>query len=251
MLAKQVIKSKPNPVGIKNWVLCGKSGRALDFELYQRGGTGIPEQYRHLGLGASVVLRLSESVPKDMNYKLCFDNYFTGIPLLWELKLKGILSLGTIKANRLMGCALKNEKQLGHRGASDTKVSAEGDICVVRWLDNGVVTLESTMAGDQPRDQVRRWSESAKTHIFIDRPYAVQVYNDYMGGVDKLDFLISLYRINAKTRKWPVRMIFHFLDFALANAWLEYRNFEVEHGTPKRQVLDLLSFRSEVGQALI
>lgn len=157
-----------------------------------------------------------------MNYKLRFDNYFTGIPLLWELKLKGILSLGTIKANRLMGCALKNDKQLSICSAEISKVSAEGDICVVRWLDNGVVTLVSTTAGDQPRDQVRRWSESAKTYIPQLRsllightPYRCTMI---IWGVslDKLDFRISLYRINAKTRKWPVRMIFHFLDFALA-----------------------------------
>jgi hypothetical protein len=31
MPAKQAIKSKPNPVGLKNWVICGKSGRVLDF----------------------------------------------------------------------------------------------------------------------------------------------------------------------------------------------------------------------------
>ena len=45
MPAKQVIKSKSNPVGIKNWVLCGKTGRALDFELYRSTGTGIPGKY--------------------------------------------------------------------------------------------------------------------------------------------------------------------------------------------------------------
>ena len=34
MPAKQVMKSKPTPVGIENWVMCGKSGRVLDFEIY-------------------------------------------------------------------------------------------------------------------------------------------------------------------------------------------------------------------------
>jgi hypothetical protein len=164
------------------------------------------------------VLRLAETVPEKQNYKLVFDNYFTGIDLLKELKRRGILSLGTIKANRLQGCVLKTEKELGYRGAIDSKVSKQGDVCVVRWLDNGVVTLASTLAGVEPQDKVKRWSNSAKEHIDVDRPRAVQLYNNFMGGVDKIDFLISLYRIRAKTRKWPVRMIFHFLDFALANS---------------------------------
>lgn len=71
-----------------------------------------------------------------------------------------------------------------------------------------------------------------------------------MGGVDKIDF-VSLYRIRAKTRKWPVRVIFHFLDLALANLWLEYQEFEIEQGTPNSNTYDLLAFRNEVGLSLI
>lgn len=154
----------------------------------------------------------------------------------------------------MMGCLLKTEKELEKLGRSvtDSKVSSKGDICVVRWLDNSVVTLGSTLSGVEPRDQVKHWSESAKNHIYVNRPHAVKVYNDDMGGMDKIDFLISLYcRIQAKTRKWPVRMIFHFLDFAVTNSWLEYHDFELEHGTPKSQVVDLLGFRDEVSHALI
>lgn len=104
MPAKQVMKSKSNPVGIKNWVICGKSGRALDFELYQGAGAGtiIPQECKHLGLGAAVIMRLSQMIPLHKSYKLCFDNYFTGLSLLRELKQKGILSLGTLRGNRLM-----------------------------------------------------------------------------------------------------------------------------------------------------
>ena len=177
MPAKQVMKSKPTPVGIKNWVMCGKSGRVLDFEIYQGAGAGIPLEYKALGLGAAVVLRLSETIPKDKNYKLCFDNYFTGIPLIRELKNRGILSIGTLRSNRICNCPLLTEKEIksGPRGGIDFKVSAEKDICVSRWLDNGVVTLASTFAGVEPIDQVRRWSESAKEHM-IDRSHSIAVY---------------------------------------------------------------------------
>ena len=111
-----------------------------------------------MGLGAAVVLRLSETIPKDKNYKLCFDKYFTGIPLIRELKNRGILSIGTLRSNRMCKCPLltEKEKKSGPRGGIDFKVSAEKDICVSRWLDNGVVTLASTFAGVEPIDQVRR-----------------------------------------------------------------------------------------------
>ncbi|XP_033124673.1 piggyBac transposable element-derived protein 3-like [Anneissia japonica] len=188
--AKQVIKSKPNPVGIKNFVLCGKSGRALDFEFYQGKGTGIPQETKHLGLSASVVILLTNTIPRQMKYKICFDNYFTGIPLIRELKSKGILSVGTARGNRLMGCPLKapNKFKKEKRGSMEMKVSGEGDICVVRWMDNGPVTLVSNFVGIESKDQVRRWSAAAKEHIMVDRPKCVQVYNDNMGGVDKVGF---------------------------------------------------------------
>ncbi|XP_072033257.1 piggyBac transposable element-derived protein 3-like [Amphiura filiformis] len=163
VLAKQFIKSKPNPVGIKNFVICGSSGRPLDFEFYQGKGTGIPEETKQLGLGASVLLRLTESIPRQMNHKVCFHNYFTGMPLIRELKAKGIHSLGVVKANRLKGCELKSDKDLKKegRGAMESKVTAEGDICVTRWQDNGTVTMASSFVGVEEKDQVRRWSEAA------------------------------------------------------------------------------------------
>lgn len=60
--ARQYVKGKPNPVGIKSFVRCGKSGKAYDFELYQGKGTGVSQDFRHLGLGGSVVMRLVENL---------------------------------------------------------------------------------------------------------------------------------------------------------------------------------------------
>jgi len=249
--ARQFIRSKPNPVGVKNFAICGKSGRLLDFEFYQGAGTGVPEATKHLGLGASVVLRLAQTIPPNQNFKLYFDNYFTSIPLIHELRSKGIHSLGVLKSNRLSGCVLKSEKDLKKegRGATDSKVTHDGTMTIVRWQDNGAVTLASSFAGIDEQDKVQRWSESQKEYIMVDRPRCVQLYNCNMGGVDNIDRLISLYRIKSKTRKWPVRAIFHFTDLSLSNAWLLYRDQERLHGNTR--CLDLLNFRDEVGTALL
>lgn len=251
--AKQFVKNKPNPVGIKNFVICGKSGKAHDFELYQGKGTGISEEHKSLGLGASVVLRLAENIPRFSNYKVCFDNYFTGFPLIRELQKHGILSLGVIKANRMQGCIMKSKNELKKegRGAMDSRTSKEGDLTVVRWCDNGIVQLASSFVSIGTCDKVRRWSQAEKVHLEVNRPEIVKIYNEFMGGVDKLDFLIALYRIHAKTKKWPVRIIFHFMDLALANSWLEYREAQQRIGTSPRKIYDLLQFRSIVAETLI
>ena len=61
--AKEFIKSKLNPVGLKIYLLCGKSGRMLEFEIYQGDGTSVPTASKHLGLGGSVVMQLAQIVP--------------------------------------------------------------------------------------------------------------------------------------------------------------------------------------------
>ena len=158
MSAKRLMKSKSTPIGIKNWVMCGKSGRVLDFEIYQGVGTGIPQEYKILCLDAAIVLRLSATILQDKNHKLCLDNYFTGIPLIRELKKRSLLFIGALRSNRMCNCPLLTEKETksGPRGGIDFKVSIAKDICVSRWLDNGVVTLALTFAGVKTIDQVRR-----------------------------------------------------------------------------------------------
>lgn len=44
-----------------------------------------------------------------------------------------------------------------------------------------------------------------------------------MGGVDKADMLLALYRTHLKSRKWYKRIIFHLLDLCIVNSWLLYR----------------------------
>jgi hypothetical protein len=50
-------------------------------------------------------------------------------------------------------------------------------------------------------DNIRRWS-TQKQHVEITRPEIVKEYCAFMGGVDKMDFLIALYRVKLKTSKW-------------------------------------------------
>ena len=75
-------------------------------------GKGTVNNNRGLGIGCEVVLKLAECLPKDKNYKLFFDNWFAGLPLLVELKKKGILGTGTIRQNRTLKCPFPDDKQM-------------------------------------------------------------------------------------------------------------------------------------------
>lgn len=93
---KQYVKGKPIPWGIKIFVLCGKSGQAYDFIIYQGALTEIDKGLRRtFGLGAAVVLKLVERIDKE-GHKLLYDNYFSSYHLLQVLKSKGIYAGGTV-----------------------------------------------------------------------------------------------------------------------------------------------------------
>lgn len=44
-----------------------------------------------------------------------------------------------------------------------------------------------------------------------------------MGGVDKADMLLSLYRTKMRTRKWYRRIAFHLISLAVVNSFVVYR----------------------------
>ena len=66
---RQYVKNKPNPVGVKLFVRCGRSGMAYDFEFYQGKGPGVSEDHKDLGLGGSIVMRLVVNLPERENLK--------------------------------------------------------------------------------------------------------------------------------------------------------------------------------------
>ncbi|KAH8039310.1 hypothetical protein HPB51_005556 [Rhipicephalus microplus] len=86
------------------------------------------------------------------------------------------------------------------RGSTDIKVTEAGDVALVRWKDNNLVMVASTQVSTGETKAVSRWSSSKKERIEVECPQAILEYNRHMGGVEKLDFIMSLYHIRAKTK---------------------------------------------------
>ena len=70
---RQYNPRKPVKWGFKNYVRAGKSGFMYDFFLY----TGAKSAGKEKCTTDAVVLRLCENLPKECNYKVCFDNWFS------------------------------------------------------------------------------------------------------------------------------------------------------------------------------
>ncbi|CAF3137077.1 unnamed protein product [Rotaria sp. Silwood2] len=250
-IMKQHMPQKPNRWGYKMFLLADSiSGICYDFIFY----TGKTNE-RQNGFCTDIVLKLSETIPKMMNYKLYFDNYFTTIQLEVQLKKLGIFSIGTIRSNRLTDINMKDIKSLKQegRGSIDYRITqVDGvELCTTRWCDNNIVTCLSTLSGCESIDMVKRWSSSQKQHIQVKRPNVIKLYNAHMGGVDLLDMLVSFYRINNRSKKYYMKIIFHLIDLSVVNGWLLYRRDCSQFRLPKNEILSLLHFRVEIAEALM
>ena len=152
----------------------------------------------------------------------------------------------------MSGAILKsmgNMKRQG-RGAMDSCVSKSGDIAIVRWQDNRVVNVASTFVGIDNMDKVKRWRKKDKAYIDVDRPEIIKYCNDFMGGVDLMDRLISYYSMTFRTKRWPTRVILHLLSMSVVNSWIKYYERELKKGVSRKLVMDLLSFREELADSL-
>ena len=105
---------------------------------------------------------MCKDIPERKGHKVFFDNWFTTLPLLLYLKSKGILAVGTIRANCLQHCPLMTNKDLekSGRGSLDYRVDNNSGIIVTKWVDNKVVQLVSNYTGIEPMGSVSCWNKS-------------------------------------------------------------------------------------------
>lgn len=143
---KQFVKNKPKiSRGIKNLVLCGKSGLAYDFVCYQGSTTEFdPETLATFGSGATMVLHLANRIDKS-GHKLFFDHYFSTFPLFKILAQKKIYAAGTVRLDRFSKPPFSADAEMKKkgRGCSEEVVSSDGSVVCVKWYDNKCVALAS------------------------------------------------------------------------------------------------------------
>ncbi|GBP44035.1 Chimeric ERCC6-PGBD3 protein [Eumeta japonica] len=245
-------KNKPRPAGLKNFVLTTYKGQVLDFEIYQGSTTNLPDS-DNFGVGASVVLRLANTLPEGSF--LYFDRYFSSLPLMKELTKRKLEGTGTLMANRFNTkkktlYEFKKDNRMT-RGEDEEVVNRENTLSVVKWKDNKGVLMVSTAFGAAPRTQVSRWNKKRKRYIDVSCPAIIKNYNSFMGGVDVCDQMMEVYRTWRKTRKWPVKVIIHMFDLAIVNSWFEYRADCKASNRKSIDIMDLLAFRLSISDHLL
>lgn len=254
---RQYIKNKPKKWGFKMFVRCGISGMVYDFFPYAGEDTfrniELSDDEESLGFGAKVVIALCKTIQNKPLSVVYFDNFFTSLELVSYLRDEfGILSLGTVRSNRLRGCAMKTDKELKSegRGSFDQKVDNSSRVALVKWFDNKSVTLSSSYVSTNPVETIQRFSKAGGGKVQIVCPQIVKQYNRHMGGVDLADMFVALYRTGMKTHRWYMGLFSQMLDICLNNAWLLYRREAKLLEEDPKSVISLKKFRICVSKSL-
>ena len=156
------------------------------------------------------------------------DNRFTSFPLSTKLKEISYNATGTIRKNKVeKKCPLlpiAEMKKKSKRGDISAAVSKSSDMSkelkLIRWKDNNIVTVCSTVFGTEPMSKVQRWSRVEKRRIDVDRSHVVERYNKTMRGTDRQDQHINNYRTGIRGKKWWFLLFTWLVDVSIQNAWL-------------------------------
>ncbi|KAK3933049.1 PiggyBac transposable element-derived protein 3 [Frankliniella fusca] len=254
---RQYIKGKPHKWGFKAFMLTSSSGIVFDFIVYSGSRTFEVEnvvEREGLGAGGNVVFHLCKTIQRPRISSVCFDNYFSSIPLICQLKEDlGLVSIGTIRLNRTKECPLPSDKALikQGRGTSVVQSTFNGQVAVVKWVDNRVVNLAGSWCGINPQEVARRWDKSSKSKVSVPCPNIVSLYNQNMGGVDVFDMLMHLYKLPSRAKRWTTPMISFMIDLSLVNAYLLFRSDSRSKEEEENDEFSSKNFRLQVVQALL
>ena len=147
------------------------------------------------------------------------DNFFSSVDLLCDLYSMGLYGCGTLRSNRKgFPDDLKSFVKKGLPNRGDSKIRQCDDLTVSVWQDSKPVVAIATNSDQLEITTVLRKSKDGSKSE-IDCPQAINLYNKYMGGVDRNDQIRGYYSVRMKGRKF-YRYIFWFLfDVSITNAY--------------------------------
>ncbi|XP_049945780.1 piggyBac transposable element-derived protein 2-like [Schistocerca serialis cubense] len=172
---KQHMPQKPIKHGYKVWIMANETGYVSKFQLY----TGKISQEVEKCLGARDVKHLSSELT-GKHHKLYFDNYFTSVPLMLDLKKQGIYACATVRKGRAgFPKDFENEKNMS-RGEFQFRCSGQGITALV-WKDRKPIQFLSNFHNiENMNTGSRKSKDGSRTEILC--PDIVKDYNTYMGA---------------------------------------------------------------------
>ncbi|GMF56648.1 unnamed protein product [Phytophthora fragariaefolia] len=228
-------KNKPISEGYKVIALCAK-GYCFTFDLVSRVVASKVPKCGSLSTTGCIVAHLCSKLPRNMQFNVFMDNYFSSIPLFEHLRSVGIGAYGTAQSNSAKypkEMRFRNDKTKSTTGTLNSM--AVGKVLVIFWMDNGPVQILSTIhhvegghwfierETKRPRTTSTNGASVQRQFDASDRktfaiPCCVDDYNHYMVGVDIADQYRAYYATQLFSYRTWVPIFFWLLDTTIINA---------------------------------
>ena len=194
---KQYMPLKPIKRGYKIWCLCdSRNGFAYEFRVYQ-GATGNTSEG---SLGENVVLDLIKCIEEESHH-VYTDNFFTSPSLNLALHQKQTYIIRTTRTNRKGFPRELHDKSFAkrtRRGQHKSVLIHGGQTECLVWKDKKPVHLINSMTDPAKTSVTRTATDGMK--LCVPCPMSVQLYNQFMGGVDLFDFRRKTYFCSRKSK---------------------------------------------------
>ncbi|XP_069041376.1 zinc finger protein 576, tandem duplicate 1 isoform X2 [Lepisosteus oculatus] len=221
--------------GLRNTVLVGSSGLVLDFLVRPdrpSDGDDEEEEEEEAEAVARVTNTISAPEPGKRSVVFLRDERCATPGVLQRLLVAGLRGAGRAGAAAL---------QPG--GSWEELVRADGGMCLVRCRQGQF--LSTYVGGAAPGSR----------HADSGVPAVAREFQTFTRGAELCADLLALYRCAASgpaRSRWTLALLWHLVDLALANSWLQYRrDLQGGAGAAGPPAGTLMAFRLQVSQALI
>lgn len=211
----QFIRTKRARFGIKFYKLCDSKSRYIhNFNIYVgKDKTNTGSASRNV-----VINLLKESRLLHKGYCLFIDNWYSSPTLYRELYNMETNVCGTARMNRK---EMPRELKLHQLQKGEAVVFSTRDMAAIKWKDKKDVVLLTTMHSLD-------FAETGKTNRYTGqkslKPTVVIDYNQYMGGVDVGDQMLSKFHTMRRCKKAYKKIFFYFIDMMLLNSYVIFKN---------------------------
>lgn len=213
---RQFIPSKRSRFGVKIYALCDVHGYFWNAYVYEGKQAQALPLTNVVGASGAIVCHLLSSL-KNKGYHLYLDNFYTSIALAQYLRGTWTTCVcGTMRPNRArIPQVLKDANLL----KGEYAFRRLGPVLCLKLHDRKVIYFLSTLHNTKFVSTRKRNRDNQVIH----RLEVNHHYNRYMGGVDKNDAMINAYSALRKSYKWYIKIAFHFLEEAVQNAFILYK----------------------------
>ena len=180
---------------------------------------------------------------KTENFSLYFNNFFTSLKLLVELQARGHGATETIRSNRVEKCPISNTKTFSQhrRGREEHFLDEDEQMSLVRWCDNGVVSIASSQHGLQLIKRVECYCASERKKINVQMPNLISKCNQNMEAWIVWTKTLNTIESAFAEKKWYYPILSYLFNVCANNAWLFARQGEYDD--------NLLTFTRSTAQA--